>query len=106
MNLQIYKRQDVRRILFMVHLMPFMCHIDNRSRDFFMHVCKLDHVISSCIVEMVYVVKVVNIVGSRYTGTVRCRRLSCRLDSDHTESESGSLYKLECLKSRLASVCM
>ena len=39
---------------------------------------KLDHVLGSCIVEMVHVVKVVNIVGSRY------------IDSDHPEPESGS----------------
>ena len=41
---------------------------------------KLDHVLGSCIVEMVHVVKVVNIVGSWYS-------YSRRLDSDHLESE-------------------
>ena len=47
---------------------------------------KLDHALSSCIVEMVYVVKVVNIVRLL---TVRCWHLKSQA-TDHGESESGS----------------
>ena len=44
------------------------------------------HSVYSYIVEMVYVVKVVNIVSSLHY-IVRCRLLSRRLASDHRESE-------------------
>ena len=49
---------------------------------YFIIIWKLDHFLSSCIVEVVYVVKVVIIVCSQ-----RCWRPSRRLDSDDWESE-------------------
>ena len=45
-----------------------------------------DHVLNSCIVEMVYVVKVVNIVGSLYSTMPAPQRVALDLDSEKFQS--------------------
>ena len=58
------------------------------------------HSVYSYIVEMVYVVKVVNIVSSLHY-IVRCRLLSRRLASDHRESECLSTSIMNIFKDKI-----